>query len=91
MAWKLKEFKVSFERGFNHLSTVDRYEGKVKYFNAEGEEFVVNVDQQCSEAIMALIAQKLLETSTAFVADLQASVRASLNPVAAVSVAVPEG
>lgn len=61
--WKLENIEIKFCKGFNFEQTVDRYEGKIKFTNGDGESFVFKIDQvKCNEYIK-LIAPEIVATA----------------------------
>ena len=61
--WKLETLEIGFKKGFSFEQTVDRYEGKIKFSNGDGESFTFNLDQiKCGEYIK-LIAPEIVATA----------------------------
>ena len=72
--FKLKEFSLEFKKGYSfekeEEKQKDRYEGKVSFFNEEGESFTLNTDMELSVEILQIISKKLAENTDRLVKNI---------------------
>jgi hypothetical protein len=61
--WKLDKIEIQFKPGYSFDNSIDRYEGKIKFSNGDGESFLFNIDQvKCNEYIQ-IIAPEIVKTA----------------------------
>jgi hypothetical protein len=61
--WKLDSISIYFRKGFNHLNTQDRYEGKIKFTNSDEESFEFKIREDLSRPYIDLIAEDIVKNA----------------------------
>lgn len=78
-SWKLENIEIKFKNGYTWENTIDRYEGKIKFTNGDGESFVFNIDQvKCNEYIK-IIAPEIVTTAEILSSKLMESLGLNQN------------
>lgn len=66
--WKLKSIEINFKKGFSFEEEpekqLDRYEGKIKFENGEGESFAFRVKPDMAKRYIELISEDIVTAAT---------------------------
>ena len=66
--WKLDKIEIEFKKGYdfkdNPIEKMDRYEGKIRFENDEGESFQFRVKPDMAQKYIDLIASDIVTAAT---------------------------